>query len=189
VLPFHAVRAEEGAPLFPSSDPRITNEGFRQAVLDLRALAAFLRDRGAEAVGMMGMSLGGYTTSLLATLDDTLTFAAPIIPLASIADVARMAGRFVGSPEQQRLQYEGLEAAHRVVSPFARPSRLPADRVLILAASGDKITPVEHARKLADHFGAPLELFHGGHLLQFGRGDAFRAVGRMLGRIGLFVRR
>ncbi len=189
VLPFHALRGGEGAPSFPGNDPRVTNEGFRQSMLDLRALVSFLRDRGADAVGLMGMSLGGYATSLFATLEDELAFAVPIIPLASIAEVARASGRFVGTPEQQKLQFEGLEAVHRAVSPFARPSRISSDRVLVLAASGDRITPLDHARRLADHFNAPLEIFHGGHLLQFGRGDAFRAAGRMLGRLGLLARR
>jgi len=126
---------------------------------------------------------------LLATLDARIAFAVPIIPLASIAEVARASGRFVGTPEEQRLQFEGLDAVHRCVSPLARPSLVSADRMLVLAADGDKITPVEHARKLAEHFGAPLETFHGGHLLQFGRADAFRAAGRLLGRLGLLSRR
>lgn len=185
VLPFHAVRSHRRAPLFPGSDPRITNEGFRQTILDLRALLGYFSQRGSEAVGVMGMSLGGYTTSLLATLDARVAFAVPIIPLASIAEVARASGRFVGTPEEQQLQFEGLEAAHRVVSPFARPPRVASDRVLVLAAAGDKITPIDHASRLATHFSAPLETFHGGHLLQFGRADAFRSVGRMLGQMGL----
>ena len=186
VLPFHAVRARGRSALFPSSDPRFTNEGFRQAVHDLRALADLLRDRGASAVGVMGMSLGGYTTSLLATVMPDLAFAVPIIPLASIADFARDGGRLVGTPAEQRLQHEALEAAHRVVSPLARAPRVPSDRVLVLAAEGDRITPVSHARRIADHFGAPLELFVGGHVLQLGRASAFRSIGRMLGRLGLF---
>jgi dienelactone hydrolase len=177
-----------GAPLFPGSDPRITNEGFRQAVLDLRALGRHLRERGAPDVGAMGMSLGGYTTSLLATVEERLGFAVPIIPLASIAHTARSMGRLTGSPDDQRAQFEGLEAAHRAVSPLARPSRVDPTRMLVLAAEGDRITPVEHARLLAQHFGAPLHVFDGGHLLHFWRGDAFRAIGRMLGRLGLFER-
>jgi hypothetical protein len=190
VLPFHAVRAHRSAAaLFPSSDPRMTVEGFRQSVQDLRALMDLLRDRGASAVGMMGMSLGGYTTSLLATLDAGLDFAVPMIPLASIADLARAGGRLVGNVEQQRLQFEGLEGALRVVSPLARPSRIDGDRVLVLAAVGDRITPPTHARWLADHFGAPLTTFDGGHVLQFGRAQAFRAAGKMLGRLGLLSSR
>ncbi len=190
VLPFHAVRAQRsGAALFPFSDPRMTIEGFRQSLHDLRALMNLLRDRGASAVGSMGMSLGGYTTSLLATIDARLDFAVPMIPLASIADLARAGGRLVGNVEQQRLQFEGLEGALRVVSPLARPSRIDADRVLVLAAAGDRITPPTHARWLADHFGAPLTTFDGGHVLQFGRAQAFRAAGKMLGRLGLLSSR
>ena len=44
------------------------NEGFGHAIYDLRALAMFLRKRGASAVGVMGMSLGGYTTGLWASV-------------------------------------------------------------------------------------------------------------------------
>ena len=190
VLPFHAVRAHRsGAALFPSSDPRMTIEGFRQSVHDLRALMDFLRGRGAPAAGVMGMSLGGYTTSLLATIDAKLDFAVPMIPLASIADLARAGGRLVGSVEEQRLQFEALEAALRVVSPLARPPRIGGDRVLVLAAAGDGITAPRDAGWLSAHFGAPLTTFHGGHLLQFGRAQGFRAAGRMLGRLGLLSSR
>jgi hypothetical protein len=188
-LPFHGVRAPRlAAPVFPGSDPRITNEGFRQAVLDVRALAHHLLERGAPHVGAMGMSLGGYTTALLATVDARLSFAVPMIPLASIAHMARSLGRLTGSPEEQHAQFEGLEAAHRAVSPLARPPRLAPSRMLVTAAEGDRITPLDHARSLAAHLGAPLHVVHGGHILQLGRGDAFRAVGRMLGRLGLFER-
>lgn len=184
-LPFHGVRAERrGSPVWPGSDPRITNEGFRQAALDVRTLAHHLLDRGAPAVGVMGMSLGGYTTSLVATLDDRLSFAVPIIPLASIAAVAELLGRLVGSAEEQALQRAALDRAYRVVSPFSRPARIAPDRVLVAAAEADQITPPEHARRLAAHFGAPLTMFTGGHMLQLGRGEAFREIGRLLGRLG-----
>lgn len=185
VLPFHGVRARRGPPLFPSSDPRFTIESFRHTIHDLRVLTRILRDRGAPTVGVMGMSLGGYAASLLATVVDDLAFAVPFIPLASIADFARDGGRLVGSEEDQRLQHEALDDAHRVVSPFARPPRLAPDRVLVIAGDGDRITPIAHARRLTDHFRAPLETFAGGHILQFGRAEAFRAAGRMLGRLNL----
>jgi len=186
VLPFHAVRARRGSPLFPSTDPWITAEGFRQAIHDLRSLLHFLMDRGSQAVGAMGMSLGGYTSSLLATIEEKLAFAVPLIPVASLADCARANGYMSGNAQQQQEQCAALERALFAVSPFARKPRVPSDRVLVLAASGDRITPVEHARRLAAHFQAPLKVFPGGHLLQFGRAEGFREVGRMLGRLGIF---
>jgi hypothetical protein len=112
VLPFHALRARQGSgpPPFPGPDPRFTNEGFRQAIADLRALIGFLRARGAPSVGVMGMSLGGYTTALLATVADELAFAVPIIPLASIADFARDQGR-LGTGAEIAEQHRALERA------------------------------------------------------------------------------
>jgi hypothetical protein len=185
VLPFHAVRSPRGPALFPSSNPGMTIEGFRQSIRDLRSLADFLLDRGAPSVGFMGMSLGGYATALLATIDDRLSFAVPIIPLASIAFVVRASRRLVGSAEEQQLQFEAIERTYRAVSPLARPARLDKDRILVIGAAGDRITPIEHARLLATHFDAPLEIFPGGHLLQFGRAQGFRAAGRLLRRLGL----
>lgn len=187
VLPLHGVRGRPGGPpRFPSSDPRLTNEGFRHAVADLRALVAHALAEGAPAVGVMGMSLGGYTAALAATLEPRLAFAVPFIPLASLADVAQHGGRLVGTAAEQAAQHCALDAVHRVVSPFARPPRLGPARVLVGAGEADRITPRSQAERIAAHFGAPLVTFHGGHLLQFGRGAVFRELGKMLGRLGLF---
>ena len=192
VLPFHGVRtrADGGGPLFPGADPRFTNEGFRQLVADFRVLSALLKERGAPAVGVMGMSLGGYSSALLATLEPNLAFAVPIIPLASIADFARDQGR-LGTGESAAAQHTALEQANWIVSPFARPRRIPRERVLVIGAEADRVTPLDrHAQKLAAHFDVPLLRLRGGHLLQTWRTEAFRAVGRMLhesghaGRIG-----
>jgi hypothetical protein len=57
---------------------------------------------------------------------------------------------------------------------------------MVLGAKGDRITPIRHARKLADHMRAPMRALDGGHLLQLWRGEGFRAVGGMLERLGLF---
>jgi pimeloyl-ACP methyl ester carboxylesterase len=186
VLPFHAIRATPGSgPRFPASDPRFSNEGFRQAIGDLRDLVWTLRERGARDVGVMGMSLGGYTSSLLATVEP-LSFVAPIIPLASLADIALEAGRLTGSPEDQRAQHAALEGAHRVVSPLTRPSRVPREGAIVVGGEGDRITPLSHAKKLSSHLGAELVTFPGGHILQFGRAEGFRAIGDKLRGLGLF---
>lgn len=192
VLPFHAVRGPARKlgqpPPFPGSDPRVSNEGFRQAMGDLGDLVEWLLQRGHPAVGVMGMSLGGYTTSLLATVERRLAFAIPIIPLASLADFARDQGRLGSTPHETELEHRALEAAHRVVSPLSRPPRVPGERMLVVAARADRITPPAHARRIAHHFGAPLESWHGGHLLQFGRAEKFRRIGRLLDDLGLTQR-
>jgi pimeloyl-ACP methyl ester carboxylesterase len=193
VLPFHAVRGAPGrtgkAPPFPGSDPRMSNEGFRQAMGDLSDLLHWFRGREHRAVGVMGMSLGGYTASLFATVEPLLAFAVPIIPLASLADFAREQGRLGDNPHETELQHRALERVHRVVSPLHRKPLVEPESVLVVGARADRITPVDHARRLAHHFGAPLESWHGGHLLQFGRGEKFKRIGRMLDGLGLTTRK
>jgi pimeloyl-ACP methyl ester carboxylesterase len=186
VLPFHAMRAgaRRGAPNFPSADPRMTNEGFRQAVSDIASLARWLRARGAPHVGVMGMSLGGYTTSLLATVSRDIDFVMPMIPLASVADFAREQGR-LGVGDQADAQHAALERANWVVSPLARPILVPRSRAIVVAAEHDRITPSAHARRIARHFACDMVMIPGGHLVQLGRSEAFRALAAMLEREGI----
>jgi pimeloyl-ACP methyl ester carboxylesterase len=189
VLPHHGKRGvPRKRPLLPASDPRLTIEGFRHGIVDLRALVRWLRARGAPAVGAMGMSLGGYSTSLLATIEP-LDFAFPMIPLASIADFARDRDRLVGTASQRREQHEALERAHAVVSPLARASKVDPANVLVIAGKADRITPIAHAEKLAAHLGGRLVAFDGGHLFQAGRDEGFREVARLLGARGWLDRR
>lgn len=178
-LPFHAARARIGrgaVPEFPGADPRLDVEGFRQAVLDLRSLVGFLLERGHERVGVIGMSLGGYLTALSATLEPRLDFVVPVIPLSSLADFAREQGSLSPIPDEAAAQHALLESIYRRVSPVARPSLVPPDRCLVIAAKADRVTPAAHARRLSVHLRAPLESFYGGHLLQLGRAQAFERM-------------
>lgn len=181
-LPFHGTRAAVGAqtPLFPQSDIRFSAEGFRQCVSDLRDFVAWLRQRGHPEVGLMGMSLGGYVSCLTATVEPTLSFLVPIVPLACLADFARDQGR-VPRGSRQALAYEQtLKRAYRLVSPLSRVPLIGSERVLVVAGKADRITPPTHARMLARHFSAPLEAWSGGHLLQFGRARSLQRVGSFL---------
>lgn len=178
-LPFHATRAEAhlAMPAFPSPDPFRTNETLAQAVLDLRELIALLRQRGTPEVGVSGMSLGGFTTALLATVEPGLAFAVPWIPLASIPELIWRIGQ--GTPSLDRARAAGLSkarfaAAFAPTTPLARTPRLSGRRMLIVAGRRDRVIPLDHARWLRDHFeGARLVTFAGSHLLQLGRAVAF----------------
>ncbi len=191
VLPFHGRRADarrSGRPEFPGRDPAFGNEGFRQAVTDVRELAGFLRRRGHPAVGIMGTSLGGYTAALSATVEAKLDFVVPMVPLASLADFALEQGELPEAPEPRAREYHLIESAYRLVSPVHRPLIGSSERVLVLGARADRITPFSHARRLATHFRAPLVSLPGSHLLQLGRASAFDRVFELLGRLGLASR-
>ena len=198
-LPFHGERApkvdgamvQSGA-LFPSPNPLRTNEGFGHAIYDLRALAAFLRARGASAVGAMGMSLGGYTTALWASVagpEDAggIDFAVAMIPAVSMSELMWRHGE--DSPVRRRAAKAGitgelLAQVFEVHAPLTRPPRVPARARFVIAGKGDRITPPDQARALAAHWGSEILWFEGGHLAQVGRGDALRTVRRALGELG-----
>ncbi len=188
VLPFHGRRADparSGRPEFPGRDPRITNEGFRQTAGEIGALAAWLRREGHPAVGLIGMSLGGYAAALAATTLPNVDFLVPIIPLASLADFAIEQGGLSESPELRAREHELLDRAYRVASPLAREPRVAKERVLVLGGKSDRITPLSHAKRLAHHFRAPLAAWDGGHLLQFGRAAAWGRVEELVRSAGL----
>ena len=196
-LPFHGNRApgtaamKSGA-LFPSPNPLRTNEGFGHAIYDLRALSLFLRARGAQTVGVMGMSLGGYTTSLWASVagpDDPggVDFAVAMIPAVSMAKLMWRHGET--SPARRRAAKAGITEdllvdAFAVHAPTTRPPRLAQDRLFVIAGRGDRITPPDQAEALAVHWNVDIQWFDGGHLAQVGRGDALRTVRRSLGKLG-----
>jgi pimeloyl-ACP methyl ester carboxylesterase len=197
VLPYHGDRAPGSHPmrsgaLFPSPNPLRTNEAFGQAIFDLRALSRFLRRRGAPVVGALGMSLGGYTTALWASVagpDDHggIDFAVAMIPAVSMARLMWRHGEH--SPARISAVRAGvtedlLVDAFAVHTPTTRPARLPRERLFVIAGRGDRITPPDHAEALAEHWGVGVHWFHGGHLAQIGRGDPIRDVRRELGRLG-----
>jgi pimeloyl-ACP methyl ester carboxylesterase len=190
-LPLHGHRTPAGrrsGQLFLSPHVVRTNEAFGQAIHDLRGLADALRADGAPAVGAMGMSLGGYTTALWASLDPELAFAVAMIPAVSMAELMWRHGE--DSPDRKRAVAAGvsrdlLADVFAVHAPTTRPARLARERLMIIAGRGDRITPPEQAERLHAHWGGDLHWFAGGHLAQVGRADALRAVRRRLGELGL----
>jgi len=195
VLPFHGARAPGGrsGALFPSANPMRTNEAFGHAIYDLRALAIWLRGRGASAVGAIGMSLGGYVTALWASIAGPhdaggIEFAVALIPAVSFAQLMWRHGE--SSPVRRRAVKAGvtedlLADAFAVHAPMSRPARLPRERLFVVAGRGDRITGPEQAEDLAAHWGVDTLWFDGGHLAQLGRGDAIRVVRQRLGALDL----
>jgi pimeloyl-ACP methyl ester carboxylesterase len=194
-LPFHGQRAprtptgqRRSGAMFPSANLVRTNEAFGQAIWDLRGLARHLEARGAPAVGAMGMSLGGYTTALWATIEP-LAFAVALIPAVSMADLMWRHGEL--SPSRRRAVQAGvtgeqLADVFEVHAPTTRPPLIARERLMIVAGRGDRITPPDQAERLHAHWGGcALHWFPGGHLAQVGRGDAFRAIRRQLDALAL----
>ena len=175
-LPFHGERTPADAlfsgQFFPSPDLRRTNEAFGQAVCDVRLLTRWLREEGISGpIGLMGISLGGYVTSLMASLFDDYDFAIPIIAPASFADILW----WHGTERQARSRFEelGIDREYlrevwAVHCPLSYELELPAERVLIVAGAGDAVVRPAQSLALWHHWGEPeLRWFSGSHLGHF----------------------
>ncbi|MCP5059132.1 MAG: hypothetical protein GY937_20700 [bacterium] len=175
-LPLHGPRAigrRSGAG-FLDAHPLQTNAAFGQAIWDLRRLAGWLRQQGAPAVGVYGMSLGGYLTALWASLDADLACAIPSIPLVALQEM--MEGD-LQPEERQAREASGISSqvwrdAWAPHSPLAHTPRVSKEASLILAARADRICPPSQAHALWEHWDRPsIHWTPGSHLVPVGRSE------------------
>lgn len=173
-LPFHGPRGHAFPPEWPQQDTAFTIEGFRQAIWDLQIAIRAMRDAGASHVGVVGMSLGGYTASLLATVTSNVDFVLSYIPICSVPDVMNDNDLVPGSGDIQRTLYEGYREQLVPITPVCRMPKVEPERVSIISGEFDRLATVTHGRRLAEHFGTELLTFPGGHIVQNRRAQAFR---------------
>lgn len=173
-LPFHGPRGHAFPPEWPQQDTAFTIEGFRQAIWDLQIAIRAMRDAGASHVGVVGMSLGGYTASLLATVTSNVDFVLSYIPICSVPDVMNDNDLVPGSGDIQRTLYEGYREQLVPITPVCRMPKVEPERVSIISGEFDRLATMTHGRRLAEHFGTELLTFPGGHIVQNRRAQAFR---------------
>lgn len=190
-MPFHGYRVEKGDwfsgyGLFANGLPCF-NEGIIHAIRDLRVLLDFLERRGVKKMGVSGLSLGGYTSALLATVDPRLAFCIPNSPVVSPVDIARE-WQPTGTLMALTLQRAGVTLAElrhalAVHNPLSYAPKIDGERVMIIGGAGDRFTPPRHVRLLHEHFrGSHLHWFPGNHLLHIQQARYLRMMKRFMDR-------
>ena len=157
--------------------------------MDLRVLVDWLLEkRGVPKVGITGLSLGGFTTSLMATAEPRLEFAIPNVPVVTLADLV-LEWQPIGTAIRTALKLVGrpLQDARRLVAascPLSYPPALPKDRLMIVGGVGDRLAPPKHSRVLWEHWDrCAIHWFPGSHILHMDRGAYLKQVARFLHRI------
>jgi pimeloyl-ACP methyl ester carboxylesterase len=193
-MPFHGVRRMERALFsghgFISSEIAQTNEAFAHAVSDIRVLIAHLRRRGVQQIGITGLSLGGFMTALLASIEPGLAFAIPNVPVVSLVDLLlewQPLGRLLRlAMKHSRISLPEARRRLAVHHALSYAPKLPRERLMVIAGVGDRMAPPSHARLLWEHWGEPQAYFFpGNHALHFDRGGYLRVMAKFLARAGL----
>ncbi|HRE89678.1 MAG TPA: alpha/beta hydrolase family protein, partial [Myxococcota bacterium] len=193
-LPFHGKRQTRFSPFsghgfFAGGISRI-NEAFAQAVHDFRTLLDYLSEsRGVDEVGVTGISLGGFTTALLASVEPRLKFAIPNVPVASLADLV-LEWEPLGAIVRTALKAIGLDlvTARRMLAiscPLTWRPVLPRQRLMVIGGVGDRLAPPTHTRLLWDHWNRPrLHWFPGSHVIHVERTDYLNEMAKFFAEIG-----
>ncbi len=169
VLPLHGPRklGRRSGNGFLSGDPLDTVHAEAQAIWDIRRLLSWVRSQGSPAVGVHGLSLGAYTTALLASLDDGLACAILAVPPADLANLLWRHGPVlqVQHREHRGVVHDEVAELFRVISPLALEPVIPLERRAIYGGVSDRLVPPEQVHALWEHWDRPaIEWYQGAHL-------------------------
>ena len=170
VLPFHGPRTvgRRGGDGFLTGDLLDTIHAQAQAVWDVRRLIGWLREKQrAPAVGVYGLSLGGYTAGLLAGLQEDLDCVIAGIPASCWVELVRShtPAALLRVSEKLGFPWDKVEDLFRVVSPLAMRPLVPRSRRFVFAGTSDRLAPPRQAQNLWEHWEKPrLTWYEGGHV-------------------------
>lgn len=190
-LPFHGYRGGHFDPFsgfgYFAHGVAQTNEAMLQAVYDLRIWINYLEAQGAPAIGVSGLSLGGYITALAAAADARLAFAIPnapvVMPVDMLLEWQPMAWALRRLMAKHDLGITELRHAMAVHCPLTWQPAIAPERLLVIGGAGDRFTPPRYVRALHEHWvGSQLHWFPGNHVVHLHQGEYLRLMLHFMNR-------
>lgn len=184
-LPFHGKRAEKFSPFsgfgYFAGGLSGFAEAMAQAVHDFRSVIDYLRHTGVDRIALTGISLGGYTSALVASADDRLEAVIPNCPVvtpATLFDEWFPANKLVRMGLRlSDISHEALSAGMAYHCPLSYPPLVGRDRRMIITGLGDRMAPPDHAVKLWQHWDhCALHWFPGSHVMHVSQLDYLRRM-------------
>jgi hypothetical protein len=170
-----------------------------QSMWDIRRMLTWVRaqEGGTRTdevggVGVMGYSLGGYNTALLACLDDDLRCAIAGIPATDFTRLYYRHGPMLQlrSAALHGVEEERMSEVMRVVSPLELEPRVPVERRYIFAGVADRLVLADNVRDLWRHWQCPrIEWYQGAHLTFRAHRSVVRLIDDALHESGLVAAR
>jgi len=161
-FPYHGRRTPSGArfsgEFYWTADLVRSVEALRQTLLDARTLLSCLLAKDGRPVGVSGLSLGGALTLILTCLEERFAFSVPLIAhmdLAALVADAPVLGRMrrdlrsFGWGNKQFGKFVASIGWHELLP------KLPADRILLVAASNDRFFDPRVVKRMWKRWGEP----------------------------------
>lgn len=154
---------------FLSGDVLDSIHAASQGIWDIRRLISWVRAQEAPSIGAYGLSLGGYTASLLTGLEGGLDFVIAGIPMTDLVGTfwRHLPDPVVRGYLEVGLSYERLERVTRVVSPMSFSPKVPHEGRAIFGGVGDRLVAPRQVRDLARHWEHPATVWYQGSHLTF----------------------
>ena len=191
-LPFHGPRAEKYSPFsgfgYFAGGLGGFAEAMAQAVHDFRSIIDYLRHTGVDRIALTGISLGGYTSTLVASVDDRLEAVIPNCPVvtpATMLDDWFPANKLMGlGLRMSKISRDELKAGLSYHSPLNYRPLVPQDRRMIITGLGDRMAPPGQAVMLWEHWNrCALHWFPGSHVLHVSQLDYLRRMTQFLRQV------
>ncbi|MBI3224126.1 MAG: alpha/beta fold hydrolase, partial [Mycolicibacterium cosmeticum] len=188
-LPFHGPRAEKHSPYsgygYFADGMAGFAEAMAQAVHDFRSVLDHLEHTGVDRIALTGMSLGGYTAALIASVDDRIQAVIPNVPVVTpeaAFDDWFPANKLVSLGNRiTHIDKAKSDAATAFHSPLNYRPLVPRDRRLIIAGLGDRMAPPQQAEALWRHWDrCAFHWFPGNHILHVSQPDYLRRMTRFM---------
>lgn len=184
--PFHWRRAGRSGRqylLAPQNVP-LTIECFGQNLHDLHSSVLLLQGRGYRRIGLIGASLGGYTSALYAGQAATVEFMFLAVPALDFFRLLRPRPGLFAFPVDETIVSESRRALD-LVTPWRYSPKFDPDRICVVAHAGDRLCEARLTRawveswQIRNYTEVP-----GGHWLHFGGNQRGRTWYAWLQKMG-----
>ncbi|WP_245557046.1 alpha/beta fold hydrolase [Jongsikchunia kroppenstedtii] len=145
--PLHGSRNAKGDGQLLTLDLSAMLHGVTQAVWEIRRIIGWIRANSAAPVGVYGVSLGGFLSTLISALEpvDVVAAAIPFVDPLGLLE-------HHGPPDEYRGVIASADArsVYRVIAPLVLPTAVARDRRSLLAARADRLIPRQQSVALGE---------------------------------------
>ncbi len=154
---------------FMSGDVLDSIHGETQGLWDIRRILSWVRAQEAPSIGVYGLSLGGYTASMLTGIETGLDFVIAGIPMTSLSATYwdHLPDHVVRMYLECGLTLERLEQVTQVVSPIHVAPKVPKEGRAIFGGVGDRLVSADQVVTLARHWEEPATAWYQGSHMTF----------------------